>query len=1016
MNNYKIYKVINYNNTYHNDLNAFCSNDIKEINKELNYDKAYHLLLKNDLQYKLFFDIDNVNDDKIFIDFIKFIENQYQLNFNDAAATKSINSKGLNSYHLVYNNCKGYLHNFKKMCDDIKNNEEYKNKFNNILDSSIYKHNQWFRLPNQTNQNKHNSHTIIRGNIEDFVFEYLINNNDENYVCDKLNKYNINKIKYYHDYNTKFNYDIHDDIIKKCLDNLSDEYLEDYDLWIKVTNCMKNLNKKKLWDDWSKNGYSYNYHKNQKLWKNQKKSVFSLEWLLKNTNTNFTNIKKNYKPLIKQINNTKIMNNNRMFDKNYYGTQFTYNDLCSNDIIIKQSTTGTGKTTATAIHIAKYLQENKQFRVLSIIDRVILANQHIKSFADQGIQIKSYKNENFMFDNYIVCINSLLKINKLYESNEIKNYIVYIDEIDGFLQFTHNDQLNKNMKAIYLLFIYILKNCHKIIVSDAIISDNVVNLLNTVKYSNKIFIKNIFKKYDGIKAIKINDENIFIQKIKQHIESNKYFLFLSDSATIINKLYHESFDKNKEDKFFIYIDANKTDIINDASEQLKNKFVFASPSIERGLDFSIEEKQDVFIYITGRSINSQGLFQQTTRTRNIDQLYYYGIVNNYPAKYDNIDDVVDIYLNNIKQNNILNNICINIDDDDQIKMNNNTFFQLFCYNEYKNDTLNTNIIAHYEQQLINNGFVLSNIGDKIKINNEKKIEINERIKKINEKIFNEYITLIKNKNHVKKLTKKYEKMIVLNNQSEEIIDNTMVNTKEYDILFKQLDENINEQKKIYLYDKIDERVKILNLPKNNIDILIKYKDQLTDPFKLTDHYNTIRMFKPIYYIESKFYDAIINNFECKYINNIYNKIKIIKNIEQKYNIKNFNTNSYEKNILTDNEYNLIKNLFRINKIKPNNNYEIIIMYVTMIKNICGSDIIKYKQTMINGKRKYEYYYNDEYIKFHKKLTSYYITNNEFEFNNTVILKNIKININLDEISEIIKNGKIFIKKYYDLKN
>jgi hypothetical protein len=207
MNTYKIYNVYNYNKSSRNNILNFSSNNINDIIHLLNTDKAYHLLLLKDQQYKLFFDIDNVNDDNTFIEFLKFINNEYDLNFNDSSATKSTNSKGLNSYHLVYNNCKGYLHNFKKLAEAIKNNDEYKNKFNGLIDSSVYAHNKWFRLPNQTNENKHNPHTIIRGTIEDFIFDYFpcnFDENKENEINDELKKHNINKIKSYDNFKTKF--------------------------------------------------------------------------------------------------------------------------------------------------------------------------------------------------------------------------------------------------------------------------------------------------------------------------------------------------------------------------------------------------------------------------------------------------------------------------------------------------------------------------------------------------------------------------------------------------------------------------------------------------------------------------------------------------------------------------------------------------------------------------------------------------------------------------------------------
>ena len=44
------------------------------------------------------------------------------------------------------------------------------------------------------------------------------------------------------------------------------------------------------------------------------------------------------------------------------------------------------------------------------------------------------------------------------------------------------------------------------------------------------------------------------------------------------------------------------------------------------VDFTIFDKQDVCIYIEGGSVQPHGMFQQATRTRNIDTLYYYGEV------------------------------------------------------------------------------------------------------------------------------------------------------------------------------------------------------------------------------------------------------------------------------------------------------------------------------------------------------------------------------------------------------
>ena len=994
MNTYKIYKVNNYCKTKHTDDNAFISNDIGQITNELNNDNGYHLLLQKNIEYKIFFDLDNVINDEQFRRFLRYIDTTYYISFNDISYTKSTNCKGLLSYHIIWITQKAYLHNIQQLCNAIKNDEYYYENFNDILDTSVYAHNRWFRLPNQTNLNKPNIHTIIKGSMNDFIFNYFdlnsFTNSDEDNESDEANKtiispkYNLKKIKYSDVFLTKYNYFIDDIIIKQCLDNLDDSYLEDWQNWIKVTNCLKCLNKKDLWDEWSKNGSSYDYWKNMKQWNSQKNEFFSLEWLLKISKLNINNIKKPYIPMIKQIFRVKNMNNNRVFDKDYKHYQFTYDDFTNNKFIIIQSTTGTGKTTANAIHSANYLKSNPQYKILSIIDRIILANQHIKSFSDQGIQINSYKDKKFNYDNYVVCINSLLKVSDLKDSYDIKNYIIYIDEIDGFLNFTHNEQLNKNIKQIYLLLIYILKNCHKIIVSDAIISDNIINLFNNI-YNDKsniksIFINNSFKKYNNIPAIKINDENSFIDIMKQHIKQNKYFMFLSDSATIINKLYHECFVEDKKDKFFIYIDGHKTEIIIDASKQLLNKFIFASPSIERGLDFSIDKAQDVFIYITGRSINSQGIFQQTTRTRNINTLYYYGDIKNYPAKYNTLDDVFNIYLNNIEQNNILNNLCMSINENDEMQIINNTFFKLFCCNEYKNDVLNTNIVAHYEQQLIDNGFILSIQGENKKLDNDIKKNINQKIIAINDKLFNDFVN----------------------------------------------DPNVRHK---HIYDKLYERINLLSLPMDKPEILKKFKEQITDPFKLLKHYNIMRFFKNDNYIDDKIKQLIDKNFDCKILNNVYNKIKLIRTIQMKYNIIDFVVKgNYINYCLTKDEYNLIKSTFRLTRNIPTNNGELLLMYVTMIKHICSSEIITSKLVRNANDRQRIYKYNNECLDFHNDLSSYYTKKqikldlfedniiNKILYDNDVKIKLKKLNFNLDDflfhIDNYLKESKsILIDNY-----
>ena len=69
------------------------------------------------------------------------------------------------------------------------------------------------------------------------------------------------------------------------------------------------------------------------------------------------------------------MNNNYMFDNNYNNIQFTKDIFNNNDTIIIKADTGVGTTTAVAEHLK---DSNK--KIISIIPRISLANQHKDSF------------------------------------------------------------------------------------------------------------------------------------------------------------------------------------------------------------------------------------------------------------------------------------------------------------------------------------------------------------------------------------------------------------------------------------------------------------------------------------------------------------------------------------------------------------------------------------------------------------------------------------------------------------
>ena len=260
----------------------------------------------------------------------------------------------------------------------------------------------------------------------------------------------------------KLNDNFTDDEILEMLEQLDESYLNDYDRWSIITNMLKSMDKKEIWDKWSKGSDKYNKYKNEKIWRGNKKLIYDIRYLLALLNEKpKVNLYKKYIPMTQTYKNIekKEMNHYRLHDQdNKDILQYTYDDLNNNDTVVLKSCTGTGKTTANAILLKQYLKENEDFRLLTIISRVSLGYQIINSFQEKDILIDDYKTKNFTFgNNYNVCLNSLQKLGDLTE-DEISYYIVYIDEINSFIKhLTHNKTIDKDIKQICSILFKIIK-------------------------------------------------------------------------------------------------------------------------------------------------------------------------------------------------------------------------------------------------------------------------------------------------------------------------------------------------------------------------------------------------------------------------------------------------------------------------------------------------------------------------------------------------------------------------------
>jgi hypothetical protein len=173
----------------------------------------------------------------------------------------------------------------------------------------------------------------------------------------------------------------------------------------------------------------------------------------------------------------------------------------------------------------------------------------------------------------------------------------------------------------------------------------------------------------------------------------------------------------------------------------------------------------------------------------------------------------------------------------------------------------------------------------------------------------------------------------------------------------------SEDKTIKKFENIENRMNFLNIP-NEKEILEKYKDVLICDHNLEKHMNVIRILKSDDYIKNKLNKIDGETFKVKTVQTVYNKIHILRNFEKTFNLKplqiDFEASETLINI-KDELCSLVKKLFRNKQDKPTNMKEFKPIYITMIKNICGSDIIESKRVR-DGKNRYQMYnLNTDYI-------------------------------------------------------
>ncbi len=143
--------------------------------------------------------------------------------------------------------------------------------------------------------------------------------------------------------------------------------------------------------------------------------------------------------------------------------------------------------------------------------------------------------------------------------------------------------------------------------------------------------------------------------------------------------------------------------------------------------------QDVFIHITGSSIQPSGSFQQTTRCRHIKTFFYHGECTDDLSYYNSLEEVRADVVQALETSKTFNSTCTYLDEFHQVQVVKNTFFNLYCLNEFTRDTFASNKLRHFELKLEKNGFKLDEQGRK------EKLDVTGMREEINEKVFDDFL-------------------------------------------------------------------------------------------------------------------------------------------------------------------------------------------------------------------------------------------------------------------------------------
>jgi len=662
-----------------------------------------------------------------------------------------------------------------------------------------------------------------------------------------------------------------------------------YNKWFLHTTFYKLYNQ---YDEWirfcslDKNKSNFDKENNIKIW-----NLADINKISNNYSFKIANFDVNYYKYIDLLSECNI--------DNIINTEYLNSSLYEKkDSIMIKSATGTGKTTSFLDYVKK---NNEKFLIITM--RQTLAEDIYNKCKESNISCRHYSKDKFACgNNLIIQLDSITRIDTWL--NSIKNYCLYLDEINALITYLNTSTTLKNKRfSIYVLFRKLIKNCKKLILTDSDITFLSYRFINSIRPVH--FIYNEHKKWKDTKVKFINQTNIL--KLIEKDKDYKHVIF--DSKSLCNG-YKEKL-KDSLGEITVYDGDSKT--IDNPDDWIEN--VFFSPKITVGVDVNNVEKT-IYAIFKGHTIDPATMYQMITRARQIKNVYICFLNNkSKQPKFNDLMHVKETIKKNLNSyQEVLNNhgIIYYNETIEDYTINENTFFNSYCDYLLINDAYNTNKKTWLINILRSHGMICEDDIDSTEINKSINYEISDLMKEI------------KNLNIENYKFDKNNKLIQLLNLSKD-------NYKKYlHIITSQteLEKHFNLSKEIRTFrqNKKDisnsDEFKILKMVDNTSKLLVKQDFEKILKCHLFNLY--------------KFSDLNYDNYFM--LNN-----QLISNYKRLFRYRG-------KEIS--------------NKIKG---HELMNIYIKICKQLFGSGVVDKQRTCKNKNRYTKYKLNTDYIDLHVGL-------------------------------------------------